>query len=136
MRIHYFLDFLDDEFCEFLKTNFAHYNEKMVTVPVSFQYKGVRTHGIVSADGEIRKGGEKSKEWIKATSGLRAEQKIFDEIQRHFSHKPCLLINGFSEQNLIKVVKSKLKKYKNKIQLSDQVKLGFSFYECKYSNRT
>ena len=122
--IHYFLDFLDDEFCEFLKTNFPHYNEKMVTVPVSFQYKNLRTHGIVSDDGE-RKGGEKSKEWIKATSGLRAEQKIFDEIQSQFSHQPCLLINGFSENNLIKVVKSKLKQDKKGIQLSDQVKLGF-----------
>ena len=78
----------------------------------------------MSDDGE-RKGGEKSKEeknWIKAVSGLRAEQRIFDKIQRHFSDKPCLLMNGFSEHDLIKVVKSKLQQDKKGIQLSDQVK--------------
>ena len=111
---------LSDEYCKFLKDNFPHYNERMVTVPVSFQYKDVRTHGIVSDDGGL-KAGETSKDWIKATSGLRAEQKLFDEIQSHFSDQPCLLINGFCEQNLFKVVKSKLQQDKNGIQLSDLV---------------
>ena len=116
--------FLVDEYREFLKTNFPLYNERMVTIPVSFQYKDVKTHGIVSDD-VGRKGGGKSKDerdWIKAVSGLRAEQRIFDKIQRHFSDKPCLLINGFTEHDLIKVVKSKLQKEKKGIQLSDQVK--------------
>ena len=119
--------YLDDEYREFLKTNFPHYNERMVTIPVSFQYKDLKTHGIVSDD-VGRKGGEKSKDesnWIKAVSGLRAEQRIFDEIQRHFSDIPCLLINGFTEHDLIKVVKSKLQKEKKGIQLSDQVKTDF-----------
>ena len=100
----------------------------MVTIPVSFQYKDVKTHGIVSDD-VGRKGGEKSKDyertWIKDASGLRAEQRIFDKIQRHFSDKPCLLVNGFTEHDLIKVVKSKLQKEKKGIQLSDQVKTDF-----------
>ena len=58
----------------------------MVTVPVSFQYKdvqGVKTHGIVRDDG-WRRGEEISKEekdWNKVVSGLRAEQRLFDEIQ-------------------------------------------------------
>ena len=26
----------DEEYCNFLETNFPHYNERMVTVPVSF----------------------------------------------------------------------------------------------------
>ena len=115
--------YLDDEYCEFLKRNFPHYNERMVTIPVSFQYKDVKTHGIVCDNGR-RKGGEKSKEekyWIGAVSRLRAKQRIFYEIQRQFSDKPCLLINGFSEHDLIKVVKSKLHKYENGIQLSDKV---------------
>ena len=119
--------FLVDEYREFLKTNFPRYNEQMVTIPVSFQYKGMKTHGIVSDD-VGRKGGEKSKDesnWIKAVSGLRAEQRIFYKIQRHFSDKPCLLINGFTEHDLIKVVKSKLQKEKKDIQLSDQVKTDF-----------
>ena len=116
--------YLADEYRKFLKSNFPDYNERMVTVPVSFHYKDVKIQGIVSNDGE-RKGGEKSKEeknWIKAVSGLRAEQRIFDKIQRHFSDKPCLLMNGFSEHDLIKVVKSKLQQDKKGVQLSDQVK--------------
>ena len=117
--------YLDDEYHEFLKTNFPLYNERMVTIPVSFQYKDVKTHGIVSDD-VGRKGGEKSKDyertWIKDASGIRAEQRIFDKIQRHFSDKPCLLMNGFTEHDLIKVVKSMLQKEKKGFQLSNQVK--------------
>ena len=82
----------------------------MVTVPVSFQYK-VKTHGIVHE--EAKKGDDVSKEekdWNKAVDGLRAEQRIFDKLQRKFSDQPCLLMNGFSEQDLIKVVKSKHQK--------------------------
>ena len=117
--------YLDDEYHEFLKTNFPLYNERMVTIPVSFQYKDLKTHGIVSDD-VGRKGGEKSKDyertWIKDASGIRAEQRIFDKIQRHFSDKPCLLMNGFTEHDLIKVVKSMLQKEKKGFQLSNQVK--------------
>ena len=47
---------------------------------------------------------------------------IFDKIQRQFSDKACLLMNGFSEHDLIKVVRSKLQQDKKGIQLSDQVK--------------
>ena len=120
----------DDEFCKFLQKNFPHYNERMVTVPVSFQYKGmqgVKTHGIVRDNGG-RKGDDVSKEeknWNKAVSGLRAEQRIFDEIQRHFSDQPCLLMNGFCEQDLIKVVKDKLQKMGRCDALSNEVKLTF-----------
>ena len=99
----------------------------MVTVPVSFQYKDVSTHGIVRDEGG-RKGKDVSKEekdWNKAVSGYRAEQRIFDELQRRFSDQPCLLINGFSEQDLIKVVKSKLQKKGKCAVLSDEVKLTF-----------
>ena len=116
--ICYYTMYLGDVYCDFLKDNFPHYNKRMVSVPVSFQYTNVRTHGIVGDNGE-NKG---SKEWTKATSGLRAEQKIFDEIQRQFSDKPCLLINGFSEHDLIKVVKSKLQQDNNGIQLSSVIR--------------
>ena len=119
--------YLGDEFREFLKTNYSHYNERMVTVPVSFQYKNVKTHGIVSDDGG-RKGGVKSKEevnWKKEVSGLRAEQRIFDKIQRNFSDKPCLLINGFTEHDLLKVIKSKLQQEKKGTELSNEVKTQF-----------
>ena len=70
---------------------------------------------------------KEEKDWNKAVSGLRAEQRIFDEIQRQFSDQPCLLMNGFSEHNLFKVVKSKLQQYKKgKCEaLSDEVKTKF-----------
>ena len=122
--------YVDDEFCEFLKSNFPEYNERMVTIPVSFQYKemqGVRTHGIVRNDG-VRKNVEVSREendWQKAVSGLRAEQRIFDEIQSHFSDQPCLLMNGFSEHDLIKVMKSKLQKKGKCDALSKEVNTKF-----------
>ena len=122
--------YLDDEYLEFLKRNFPDYNKKMVTVPVSFQYKdvqGLKTHGIVKDDrgrqeSEISK---EEKDWYKKVSGLRAEQTLFDEIQRQFSDQPCLLINGFNEQNLIKVVKSTLQKRGKYGALNDEVNTNF-----------
>ena len=102
---------------------------------MSFQYKGVKTHGIVSDDDgggrskEEAKKKSKSKEekdWTKAVSGLRAEQRIFDQIETLFADEPCLLMNGFKETDLIKVVKSTLKRDKSPIEpLSDQVKINF-----------
>ena len=118
--------YLDNAYIKFLKESFPEYNERMVTVPVSFQYK-VKTHGIIRNEGG-RKGGEKSKEekdWNKAVSGSRAEKRIFEKLQRQFSDQPCLLINGFSEQDLIKVVKSKLQKKGKCYELSNEVKLIF-----------
>ena len=128
--IYIYILHIDDEFCEFLKENFPEYNERMVTVPVSFQYKdvqGVKTHGIVRDDGG-REGdlvSKEEKDWNKAVSGLRSEQRIFNEIQRQFSDQPCLLMNGFSEHNLFKVVKSKLQQDKKGIHLSGQVQTTF-----------
>ena len=103
----------------------------MVTVPLSFQYKGVqgvKTHGIVK-DGGGRKGEEVSKaerEWNKAVYGLRAEQRIFEELQRQFSDHPCLLMNGFREHDLIKVVRDKLQKKGKCEALTKEVKLTFN----------
>ena len=96
----------------------------MVTVPVSFQYKDVKTHGIVRDDGG-RKGDDISKaekDWNKAVSGLRAEQRLFDELQRQFSDQPCLLMNGFNENDLIKVAERNLQKKGKCDVFSDEVK--------------
>ena len=103
------LIFSEEAYLEFLKTNFPDYNKGMVTVPVSFQFnisvkdettketKVIR--GILSKE-EARGEREKSKQekdWYKAASGLRAEQKIFDKLQEQFSDQPCLMVNGFHE---------------------------------------
>ena len=107
----------------------------MVTVPVSFQFnipikdgirKKTKVHGILRKEGERNVNSNKSKEekeWLKAASGHRAEQKIFDKLQEHFSDRPCLLVNGFCEQYMIKVAKEKILKSK-KGKLSDQVKIS------------
>ena len=125
INLEFYCDlYLGDVYCEFLKANFPDYNKRMVSVPVSFQYKDVRTHGIVS-DNQRRNLGETSKDWIKATSGLRAEQQLFDEIHRQFSDQPCLLMNGFSEHDLIKVMKSKLQKKGKCDALSKEVNTKF-----------
>ena len=130
---------------EFLKTNFSNYNERMVTVPVSFQFnipvkdeiekRTKVTHGIVS---ERREGGEKEKskeekDWYKAASGRRAEQKIFDKIQKQFSDQPCLLLNGFHEQDLIKVIREEIKGIKGKGKLSDKVRILLHSFEVAAS---
>ena len=107
----------------------------MVTVPVSFQFNilikdGIEkntkvVHGIFNKEGE-RQDSNKSKEekeWLKAASGHRAEQKIFDKLQEQFFDRPCLLVNGFKEDYMIKVAKEKSRK-KKKGKLSDQVKIS------------
>ena len=108
----------------------------MVTVPVSFQFnipikdgngKKTKVHGILSKEGERNDSINKSKEekvWLKAASGHRAEQKIYDKLQEQFSDQPCLLVNGFCENFLIKVAKEKIPKRKTGIKLSDQVKIS------------
>ena len=123
---------LDEAYLEFLKTNFSHYNERMVAVPVSFLFnisvnKKV-THGIVSEEGGggEREKSKEEKDWYKAASGLRAEEKIFDKLQEQFSDQPCLLVNGFKEQDMIKVIKEKIKDIiKGKGKLSEQVIIFF-----------
>ena len=87
----------------------------------------MKNHGIVDDDVGKKKSSIKSKEenvWISAVTGDRAEQRIFDQIQK-ISDKPCLLINGFNEEDLFKVLKEKLRQDQKKIKLSDQ-ELQFS----------
>ena len=52
--------------------------------------------------------------------GDRAEQRIFDQIQRKFSDKPWFLINGFKEQDLFKVVKEQLQPDMKRFKISNQ----------------
>ena len=128
---------LDAAYLEFLTTNFPCYNHQMVAVPVSFHFnipvKDEATketniiQGIVSEEegrGE-RHEREKSKKeiaWCKAARGLRAEEKIIDKLRQQCHAMPCLLLNGFKEQNMIKVIKEKNQKNKKgRTKLSDQV---------------
>ena len=129
---------LDAAYLEFLTTNYPRYNERIVAVPVSFNYnipvKDEATketkviHGIVSEEegrGERpeREKSKKENDWCKKARNLRAEQKIFDKLQEQFFDRPCLLVNGFKEDYMIKVAKEKIRK-KKKGKLSDQVKIS------------
>ena len=111
----------------------------MVAVPVSFDYnipvKDEATkeshiiQGIVSEEEGERHEREKSKkenDWCKAARGLRAEEKIFDKLRQQCHAMPCLLLNRFKEQYIIKVIKEKNRKKnkKGRIKLSDQVKIS------------
>ena len=82
----------------------------------------MKNHGVVDDDvgRNRRKKSKEEKDWINTVIGDRAEQRIFDQIQRKFSDKPCFLINGFKEQDLFKVVKEQLQPDMKKIRLSDQ----------------
>ena len=119
---------LDEAYLEFLTTNFPCYNEQMVAVPVSFHYNIHFIHGIVSEEegrGERpeREKSKKENDWCKKARNLRAEQKIFDKLQEQFFDRPCLLVNGFKEDYMIKVAREKIRK-KKKGKLSDQVKIS------------
>ena len=136
---------LDAAYLEFLTTNFPCYNEQMVAVPVSFHFN-IPVKDEVTKESHIIQGilieeegrgerekSKKEKDWYKAASGLRGEQKIFDKIQEQFSDRPCLLVNGFKEQDMIKVIKERIKDIKGKGKLSEQVKIFFNrtIYICK-----
>ena len=73
--------------------------------------------------GVERQKSREEKNWYKSASGQRAEQKIFDKLQEQFSDQPCLLVNGFKEQDMIKVIKETIKETERKGKLSDQVKI-------------
>ena len=110
---------LDAAYLEFLTTNFPRYNERIVPVPISFKYnipvkdeatkKQTIIQGIIiekEGSGEREKS-KKQKEWCKAAKGLRAEEKIFDKLREQFSEQPCLLLNGYKEQFMLKLIKKR-----------------------------
>ena len=126
---------LDAAYLEFLTTNFPCYNEQMVAVPVSFHFNipvkdevTKESHiiqGILSEEegrGEREKS-KKQKEWCKAAKGLRAEEKIFDKLREQFSEQPCLLLNGYKEQFMLKLFKEKNQKKERMKLINEQVSL-------------
>ena len=82
----------------------------------------MKNHGFVDDDvgRNRREKGKEENDWISTVIGDRAEQRIFDQIQRNFSDKPCFLINGFKEQDLFKVVKEQLQQDMKSIKLSNE----------------
>ena len=109
-----------------MKSSYPDHKTKLVSVPKSFQYSNVKTHGIHS-EGRRRLENYEEEDrkqlhtWVTATAGGAAEEKIFNMLKRKFSDKPCLLVNGFTENDLLKVVRENLKKEGKGTEMSQQV---------------
>ena len=91
-------------------TKYPDFQRKLASVPESFEYK-VKTQGIPDRANErfqdYNIGEDKSSfnAWCKDVKGDRAEQVIFDLLQKRFADEPCLLVNGLRESDLFKVVR-------------------------------
>ena len=116
-----------------MKSTYPDYKTKLVSVPRSFQYK-VKTHGIPSEGRRLlkkykeRKNTEEDAEqlrgisyWVQDTAGKWAEEKIFNKLTSMFSDEPCLLVSGFTEADLLKVVRENLQKERIGSEMSEQV---------------
>ena len=114
--------FSGEEYQNYLDTNFPHYKERLVTIPVSLQYK-VPVHGVPDKRNEILKAcEEKDKKsmgtWNKEVSGQQSELIIFNLLQQKCSGEPSLLVNGFHENHLFKVLPENHKSKKG-VKLSE-----------------
>ena len=113
-----------------MKSTYPDYKTKLVSVPKSFQYS-VKTHGIPSEgrrrlqnyEGDDRK---QLHTWVTATAGQSAEEKIFNMLTTMFYDEPCLLVSGFTENDLLKVVRENLKNGKEGkgSEISERVKVN------------
>ena len=108
-----------------MKSTYPDYKKRLVSVPKCFQYS-VKTHGIPSEgrnmlknyEGEDR---EKLHTWVTETRGKSAEEEIFNMLTTMFSDEPCLLVSGFTENNLLKVVRENLRREGKGLKLTEKV---------------
>ena len=110
-----------------MKSTYPDYKTKLVSVPKCFQYS-VKTHGIPSEGRRMLKnyeGEEEEREqlrtWVTATRGKSAEEEIFKMLTTMFSDEPCLLVSGFNENDLLKVVRENLRRKGKGLKLSEKV---------------
>ena len=119
---------LAEEYVRLLKSSYPDHKTKLVSVPKSFQYSNVKTHGIHS-EGRRRLENYEEEDrkqlhtWVTATAGGDAEERIFNMMTRKFSGEPCLLVNGFTENDLLKVVRENLKNEGKRTEMSEKVYL-------------
>ena len=123
---------LAEEYLNFLKNSYPDYETKLVSVPKSFQYS-VTTHGIPDEGRSVltkhkeREHTEEDAEqfytWVKDTKGKLAEGKFFNKFTSMFSDEPCLLVSGFKESDLLKVVRENLRKKGKGSEMSQQVQV-------------
>ena len=119
-----------EEYLKFLKSTYPDYKTKLVSVPKSFQYS-VKTHGIPSEgrsrlenyEGEDRR---QLHTWVTSTAGKSAEEKLFNMLTTMFSDEPCLLVSGFTETDLLKVVRESLQKEGRGTEMSEKVPEHFT----------
>ena len=74
---------LAEEYVRFLKSSYPDHKTKLVSVPKSFQYSNVKTHGFHS-EGRRRLENYEEEDrkqlhtWVTATAGGYAKEKIFN----------------------------------------------------------
>ena len=59
--------------------------------------------------------------WVTETAGKWAEEKLFNMLTTMFSDEPCLLVSGFTEADLLKVVRESLQKEGKGSEMSEKV---------------
>ena len=108
-----------------MKSTYPDYKKRLVSVPKCFQYS-VKTHGIPSEGRRMLKNykGKDRKQlytWVTATAGQSAEEEIFTMLTTMFLDDPCLLVSGFTENNLLKVVRENLRREGKGLKLTEKV---------------
>ena len=108
-----------------MKSTYPDYKTKLVSVPKSFQYS-VKTHGIPSEGRSMLENYEEEDRkqlhtWVTATAGKSAEEEIFNMLTTMFSDEPCLLVSGFTETDLLRVVRESLQKEGKGSEMSEKV---------------
>ena len=114
-----------------MKRTYPDYKTRLVSVPKCFQYS-VKTHGIPRQGRRLLrnyagKDREKLQTWVTATRGKTAEEEIFKMLTTMFSDEPCLLVSGFNENYLLKVVRENLRREGKGLKISEKVKT------CRYT---
>lgn len=89
---------------------------------VGSKRKATTNDGDVTSGGKQRKKSNKTEsdlvhEWEKAAAGQFAEQKVHDMLQKRFSNKPCLLVHGFKESDLVKVIRENIEQERRDAKL-------------------
>ena len=108
-----------------MKSTYPDYKTRLVSVPKCFQYT-VKTHGIPNEGRRMLrnyagKDRKKLHTWVTATRGKTAEEEIFKMLTTMFSDEPCLLLSGFNENDLLKVVRENLRREGKGLKLSEKV---------------
>ena len=105
----------------------------MLTIPFYFEFdkkKLQQTEGIISTDKDYFADYKEDdtglfKQWMRAGRGMLAEYNVFRKLEHFFGNQKCLLVGGFDEKKLLKILKEDIerdlklrKKFDNSLDMS------------------